>query len=383
MKQSIHIYGSSLGIHQRGMITLFVAAVLLVMITLVTLFTARTTLMDQKITANDYRMRQASEAAQAGLEYAIAAINQVRAVDLDLDSDGELDDVATLQATVFSGSPGTLDNGATYQVDSITDITPAGGIAGVFDQIRVVATGWCDDRSISRTVTQVIKYKPFLMAAPDAGLAARNDVVLSGGVSVKNEETNITVRSGGTLGTNGGSGEVCNAINDCTKTANASDPTVQNYYGVFPEDPYFSSIAQADFFSTFFGMSLEDAKASASKTFEGDLKGSELLAYLTANPDTSVVYVDGDYTQTSGVIDAGIILIVNGDAQLNGKAFSGLIYATGGFDAGNATITGAVIAESDYAIKGTVDIIYDSSKFGNPALTPGGRVRLPGTWRDW
>lgn len=57
---------------QRGMATLFVSMIALVLITLATLFANRNALFEQVTSANHNRYSRAFEAAQGGLEYAIA-----------------------------------------------------------------------------------------------------------------------------------------------------------------------------------------------------------------------------------------------------------------------------------------------------------------------
>ncbi|EIC29149.1 MULTISPECIES: pilus assembly PilX family protein [Methylomicrobium] len=57
---------------QRGAVTLIVALMLAIVMAVVSVTTARTGLMEQKITGNDLRAREAQEAAEAGLEYGVA-----------------------------------------------------------------------------------------------------------------------------------------------------------------------------------------------------------------------------------------------------------------------------------------------------------------------
>ena len=58
--------------HQRGAATLLVVLVLTMIMAVVTLTTTKAGLMEQKITGNDLRAREAQEAAEAGLEYSLA-----------------------------------------------------------------------------------------------------------------------------------------------------------------------------------------------------------------------------------------------------------------------------------------------------------------------
>ncbi len=63
--------GSKLRSRQQGAATLIVVLVMALILAVITLATARTGVMEQKITGNDIRAREAQEAAEAGLEYGI------------------------------------------------------------------------------------------------------------------------------------------------------------------------------------------------------------------------------------------------------------------------------------------------------------------------
>lgn len=57
---------------QRGVTTLVISMVLMLAITILVLAVARTGLMEQRMFSNEYRSKEAAEAAEAGLEYGIA-----------------------------------------------------------------------------------------------------------------------------------------------------------------------------------------------------------------------------------------------------------------------------------------------------------------------
>lgn len=56
---------------QHGVATLIIVLILLFSITGITLYAAQSGIMEQKVSANDYRAKQLQEAADAGLEYAV------------------------------------------------------------------------------------------------------------------------------------------------------------------------------------------------------------------------------------------------------------------------------------------------------------------------
>ena len=61
--------------HQRGAVALVVALVLLFGMTLIAFFANRTMIFEQRTSANQYRYTKAFEVADAGIEWAIARLN--------------------------------------------------------------------------------------------------------------------------------------------------------------------------------------------------------------------------------------------------------------------------------------------------------------------
>ena len=57
-----------LGLYQRGVATLAISLIILFLVTIVTLYTANTSVLEQKVSANQYRSDQAFSAANAGEE---------------------------------------------------------------------------------------------------------------------------------------------------------------------------------------------------------------------------------------------------------------------------------------------------------------------------
>ena len=65
---------------QRGAATLVSAVILLVLMTLVTFFANRNIVFERKTAANQYRSTKALEAAEAGIEWALANLNSSRKI---------------------------------------------------------------------------------------------------------------------------------------------------------------------------------------------------------------------------------------------------------------------------------------------------------------
>ncbi len=92
--------GKNLGnreIKQRGAATLAITLVVLLLITIITLFTARSMVTEQRVSANQYRAEQAEGAARAALDFGIALIDRVTAggeLAVDRNGDGDATDTS-------------------------------------------------------------------------------------------------------------------------------------------------------------------------------------------------------------------------------------------------------------------------------------------------
>lgn len=115
---------------QQGMATLMFAVVLLISLTIITFMTAKTLLTEQAISANEYRSKEASYAAEAALEYAIAwldtndpAYASWNAADLNTNGTN-FDDLAPAATSITSGSD-TYTLTALFERACLDDPEPA------------------------------------------------------------------------------------------------------------------------------------------------------------------------------------------------------------------------------------------------------------------
>ena len=129
---------------QRGATTTAMSLILLVLITMVAGYTGRTVLFEQKMSANDFRGRQAFEAAESGLATAMTYL--AAPGDADKDDDGVIDPVFDTDADGIGDST-TM----TYADNSSVTVT----VGGVFPAYNVQATGFSDDRTAMRLVRAI------------------------------------------------------------------------------------------------------------------------------------------------------------------------------------------------------------------------------------
>lgn len=104
---------------QRGVVTLTMSLIVLVLITLVVVAGSRTTLLEQKLTNNDNRSRQAFEAAEAGLAAAVDYLAGGR----DRDGDGVLDGNVFDTTLDGIGDSDTADVGTGRVIATPTDLS--------------------------------------------------------------------------------------------------------------------------------------------------------------------------------------------------------------------------------------------------------------------
>ena len=144
--------------NQRGAATLLISIFFLLAITVIIFFSANTSLLEQRISINDYRGKQAFEAAEAGLEYGVSILNKYTKANLypvtaaanntvisvDTDNDGTGD-------TSSFNPPTPLSNGASFE---LTFYYP---LQSNTDLVRVKSDGFSDDSTAARAVDKDAK----------------------------------------------------------------------------------------------------------------------------------------------------------------------------------------------------------------------------------
>ncbi|MEX2367663.1 MAG: PilX N-terminal domain-containing pilus assembly protein, partial [Pseudohongiellaceae bacterium] len=173
---------------QRGFITMAISLGILMLSTLVTFNVSKAILMEQKITNNDIRARQAFEAAEAGITAALDYLN----AGPDVNGDGIIDPVFDTDADGLGDSNTTTVGNARVVVNT-TDLS------GDMANIRISAQGFSDDNSASRTITYTLTRINPLPNAPANPVTTKGAMVISGAATVHNPEGHSTIWSGGDI----------------------------------------------------------------------------------------------------------------------------------------------------------------------------------------
>ena len=129
---------------QQGAATLLISVSILAMITFVTVYTSKSVLMEQTISNNDARTKQAFEAAEAGISAAIIYLSDGP----DRDNDGVIDDIFDSDGDGVTDTNETMV-GNNRVVVAITDL-------GDMRTIQIDSTGFSDDSTATRQITRII-----------------------------------------------------------------------------------------------------------------------------------------------------------------------------------------------------------------------------------
>jgi len=423
---------------QQGAATLFTSIILLVAITLVVILSGKTVLNETKIAADNYRITQATTAANyamdLGVNYfdtggfdrinnATNAIESDTVVDLlgDIDGDGVYDN--PFNAPSLTSNDGSQTTSATLLFNNTagTLCVPAGADITMKSGM-ITATGFSDDGLATRTITQCVGPITVLNDdGPKQPLVAQGSVALTGNARIINRFTNTTIWSGDkvTIGSSSametyikdpavGFLDIAIAADEARLLSTDEDADTQlvsnnnlgNGLDIIDDDPSLGTLLGLDFFTNFFNVEtraqLKKLAGTQSYTSMGDA--------ITTPVKTGLIWVeeaDGDQTMNGGTIGAigePAIVIINGDFTLGGNStIYGLLYVRGKYTiVGTPTVVGANVVEgSNFPAEttaagpivtgvGTISLIYwpgFESSSNNPL--PGLTAVISGSWRDW
>jgi len=357
--------------HEHGAATLTITLVLLFSLSLITLYGARVSLIEQKISANEYHTKQAFEAAQAGLEVGAASLNNRNIRNLiivDHDNNGIID----FQQN--SKTFGALANNAGYVIAYNNTQWPNN-----FRLIELNSTGWSDDHSASATLTQTLQLVPLLSTPPDSGITSQADIAMEGNIELINTTTDSNARAGGSITLHGG-------VQTITSTPGVG--------GIAENDQELRDLQGNDeFFAHHFGTTKTDTEiqsirmtCDASSCTDRNDQPVNLDEYPGEN-----IWVSGNTTIATsiGSEEQPVILIVDGDLILDGNIeIWGLIYVTQNghtvHTSRNVHLHGALIMETaNIESVGNLVIEFDQSMLAPPKGGNGLYAKVAGTWRDF
>ena len=409
---------------QQGVTTLLTSMVVLVLITLVVLYTTNAVLVEKKIVNSDARSKQAFEAAELGLNTAIAYLHD----GFDHDRNGVLDPF------VFdTNDDGVGDVGTRNDLDGNRSVTVTLSELPTDDSLILInSQGWSDDGSATRTISQIVGVVGALPGKVNMPMTARGNITVTGAATIFNTEGHSTLWSGDSidLGSNAATATqvanmsdpnypVCmetsrseSLANSCTTISSSSMTSIG--LDAIENDADLNGVTPAEYFESVFKQPAEDYMTSDipdDVISPGDanavvqnavgkvywVQGNGLADDpAAADPFLNALTTTFSFNTTSGCevntyycpqasLDPNV-LIIDGHAVFGGNfTFYGLIFVTGNVTiSGNVTVEGALVVGGNLAnpVGGALTIFYDSNILAR-SLDNAGFAPVAGSWRDF
>jgi len=397
-------------IKQKGAVVLLVSIVLLLGVTLITLFAARVGVMDQRISANELRHKEAFSSAESGLEQAAAYLDANPVL-----HDG---DAASGWATCTGSTSifpcdqtnaemvlATVVTGISI-TSSVSNITPFSDsyLIKTADNIIAIGQGASKD-STGAAVAQVAFAKISLLQpgevpplmVPSGTLSGNFNIVPNpngGGpgvpISVWAKDTLDTsganwktcdhdqFRDAGDVcmdtkgdGVSGDSWSSCSCSTELSNSGSVNSDIVMYPAADFPDSPFVYLFGDDTSGDTLASLKPEiKARAEATDSVLDDC--TSLNSSFNNLVDSALVWITGDCLIGSNVQigsrDKPIILVVEGELRVNaGAEVWGILMGLDDFVLnGGPVIHGSAISEipSDLT-NGTYSQVYDESVFDN------------------
>jgi len=411
--------GRSAGkIHQQGAAVLATAMILLFGGTILAFVSAQLVLDQTKVTSNDFRTAQATEAALAGIDEGIAFFNN-NGTKINLSSvaptTAELANLENGLVSFSAWSTGAtkveLTNAVYYFANSgANDRCNANG---ALNGGTLYSTGWSDDFTAKRTVSVCLGIVPLM--GPDGGpkqpFVTRAGVGALGNSSIVNRYTNISVWAGDATDVSGNAFDTWlrpagTSKSDFTKSElqdedpnnnseKVSDASSGFGVDIVVGDKTLANSSTDEFWATFFsGTTREDLRDSlkgrvSPTPFDSDTYDdtSDLPVEMQGQ-----FWSEGDFafsgSEQYGNPESPVIMIVNGNLRITGSPkIYGIVYVTGELDlAGTMTVVGSVISENGpNKGTGTMQIVYKpwGGEDEDSIAVSNSGVVIPGSWKDW
>lgn len=364
--------------HQQGAAVMLFSAVLLLGITTSMIYSARTSIMEQKVTANQIRAKQARQVNNSGLSAAMIAITRSMISTTSTNKKDLLNpDTQEFPTAVI---PGLGSYNISYNALAVGDTS----------DILVTIKAKSEDGTGLRDIQQVFRFQPFVKTIPPATLVSEGDVVLDGPTvqldNVSNKYTTVTLACGRTM-----------KRKNKAKTAKTSTTlagTAITKRRVMSGLATTNSMPQGDaLFESFFIDTKTNIKKRATVINCGSTCGSNDIAGLSG-----LVWVEGNLNMNSnkpaagkyvkGSVNEPIVLIVNGDFKMshNKAQVNGLVYVTQDWNnngvGANGKVRGSVIVEGNVSANGQLSLAYNDTVLDSVISNIGMYIPLPGTWQE-
>lgn len=412
--------------HQRGAAALVVTMLLVFAMLLVVAAANRNGVVEARSSTNQYRSAQAFEAAEAGLEWALAKLNDRTPIGDDCLPSAVPDALSFRERRLrYDGTgfvPATWDDAGTpapLQAACVRSDAgwscrcPAGG-APVLDApagaatapafrvefaagakpglVRAIAIG-CTRGDAPCAATSDAGHEaaarievgfglvPGLRAAPVAALTAHGNVD-AGGAALGLH--NLDLAAGGTAVHAGGtvSGDFLRLTAPAGSTLEAS---------IVSGDANLAALSGDRLFARWFGMDKAAWMAQPAATRIACRDGCTSAVANAVAAGSRLLAIDGnlalDGPVSLGTSERPIVLVATGSLQLRGAVTLHGVVVAASIDwrdaAAGALLRGAAIAEGDYSGDAAADFVHDATLLARLTGGTGSFARVNGSWKDF
>ena len=371
--------------HQRGIAILAMTVIVMLIVTIASITLNRQAIVEIKTSGNHYLSAQSFEAAQAGVDEAIAKLNDTTTIGTfcgtasttfkkgcvkDSNADGTIDsytNTGTNDSQTISGVS------KTYYSYTVTNPT-----SGNTSRLRISSTG-CSDGC-----------NPCNSSCTSKSNVVQEVYVMGGTFGAINSWGNVSVQGNTTVAGNIISGKSVSVSGSATQTSGAQYTNFSDLSAFSESSPgfkdYYLGASNAALIPTY-SATLSMQKPSASDFNAITLNNTRSAIINLTN--SSIEITGGSWT--IGSASSPVVIIASADFHLTSQVnIYGIVYAARDYQvgAGGSSVTGMIIAgrEVNTAGNGTftydqsvIDKLLDSSKTGAPVTY----ARILGTWRDF
>ena len=405
---------------QRGVATLLVVMGLFFLVSMVAAYTSRNLIFEQRTSANQYRATQAFEAAEAGLDWALAQLNSGRAnatcaatTDLAFNTFRQRY-VPELEVALASSPPGApgcrleKDNQWTcgcpeasapvfpasegqavepaFRVRFRDVAKPAPGFLTIESTGCTVAEDACLRDGSSRgaaggaaaLVSQLAALVPALATRPVAAVTVLGNL----NASLRAINTDTTANGISVL-----YGNAISGVTSITSAGNAEPLAGQvRDPGMGPASVFFER--HLGMAGTRFQEQPSTVSACGPATVGNCL--TDVLEKATRNPGRPIWVIGElviDQPVTLGSVDAPVLLVTKEKLTFSAAdiQITGVVYSQGDIVANGASglLRGALVAERTFTGTQAPDMLYDRAVIDKIRSSQGTIVRVPGGWKDF
>jgi Tfp pilus assembly protein PilX len=362
---------------QAGAATLVITTLLMVTATLIVMFAAGYTIMQQKITGNQIRNESAFFAAEAGLEFGINYF---------------LQNASTITATPVGGFIRPYTSTATTNVtlgnNSTFSVTYTNPTSANYNVILVTAVGTSDDGTSTRTISQLIDYGSVLFAPTQNSMVVKGNLTMSGSSQITNTQYNQNMLLSGAL-TMSGSVQTTTSSGTTTTASHIGSDVQQN-------NATLQATSIATLFSDYFGAPEATIKGQMAHVYSNT--NSTNYSSTLNNMTGTTIWIDqpsGTASLTGstaiGSPSKPVLIIVNGNLAISGStSIYGFLFVVGTTSAtedisGSFQLTGAMATGDSLSMSGSTNITYNSTMLVGVQTSANTTyyAKVPGAWKDF